>query len=74
MRMIAALALALLLVGCSQISSLGVEPGENAMACVTGSATPFPGTGSSGVMIDLGNTDTTNYTAEDWIALAEICD
>jgi len=28
----------------------------------------------SGVMVDAGNTDTTNYTADDWRSLAEICD
>jgi hypothetical protein len=73
-RSISALALAVLLAGCSQINSLGVEPGENALACVKGSTSPFPGIGGSGIMIDAGKTDTSNYTPEDWKSLAEICD
>ena len=63
-----------MLTGCAQFNALGVEPDENALACIKGSTLPFPGIGGSGVMIDAGNTDTTNYTAEDWKALAEICD
>ena len=72
MRIIAVLSL-LLLASCAQVSSLGVAPDENALACIKGTTGPL-GLGASGIMIDAGNTDTTNYTAEDWKALAEICD
>jgi hypothetical protein len=61
-------------VGCAQVNSLAVESDENAMACVKGKTSPFPGIGGSGIMIDLGKTDTTEYTAQDWKDLAEICD
>lgn len=62
-----------MLTGCAQVNALGVEPDENALACIKGSTGPL-GIGGSGIMIDAGNTDTTNYTPEDWKALAEICD
>lgn len=65
---------ALLLAGCTQINSLEVKPDENALACIKGKTTPIPGIGGVGIMIDAGKTDTTNYTAEDWKSLAEICD
>jgi len=72
MRILLALSL-VLLVGCAQVSSLGVEPNENALACVKGSTGPL-GIGGSGIMIDAGMTDTSGYTPDDWKALAEICD
>ena len=59
--------------GCSQLNALGVDEGENAFACIKGN-TGIPYFGGSGVMVDAGNTDTTNYTAEDWRLMAEICD
>lgn len=74
LTIIAILALAATLTGCAQVNALAVNDDENAMACVKGKTTPIPGIGGSGIMIDLGKTDTTDYTAEDWKVLAEICD
>ena len=64
---------AIALPSCSQLNALGVDEGENAFACIKGN-TGIPYFGGSGVMVDAGNTDTTNYTAEDWRLMAEICD
>jgi len=61
------------LTGCTQLNALAVEDNENAFACIKGN-TGLPLIGGSGVMVDAGNTDTTNYTADDWRSLAEICD
>ena len=63
---------AIALPSCSQLNALGVDEGENAFACIKGN-TGIPYFGGSGVMVDAGNTDTTNYTAEDWRLMAEIC-
>jgi hypothetical protein len=64
---------AILLPGCSQLNALAVDEGENAFACVKGN-TGIPYLGGSGVMVDAGKTDTTNWTADNWRDLAEICD
>jgi len=72
-RIISLLIAAAALAGCQQVNSLAVEEGESAFACVkANSDVPFMQTG--GIMIEVGQTDTTAYTAEDWRTLAEICD
>jgi len=65
---------AVVLSGCTQLNALAVENDENAFACIKGKTTPVPGIGGSGIMVDAGKTDTSNYTADDWATLAEICD
>ena len=67
------LACSIALSGCTQLNALAVEDQENAFACVKGN-TGIPYFGGSGVMVDAGKTDTTDYTADDWRTLAEICD
>lgn len=62
------------LVSCSQLNVLEVTDTENAMVCVKGKTNPLPALGGTGIMVDVGKTDTTNYTAADWKELAEICD
>lgn len=62
-----------LLPGCSQLNALAVDDNENAFACVKGN-TGVPFLGGSGVMVDVGKTDTTTWVAADWESLAEICD
>ena len=61
------------LMSCTQLNSLAVDDNENAFACIKGN-TGVPFVGGSGVMVDAGKTDTTNWTADNWRDLAEICD
>lgn len=64
--------------GCTQLNALAVNEGDNAMACLRGNTGATAGMFAgdvSGVTIELpANTDTSDWTAEDWRLLAEICD
>ena len=77
MRLIIAISM-LALTGCAQIDALGVSEGDNAMACLKGSSGGTSGIFNariSGITVELpSTTDTTNWTAEDWKTLAELCD
>ena len=67
-----------LLTSCAQLNSLGITPEDNAMACVKGStnaAGGFFGGNISGITVELPQqVDTSNWTAEEWKTLAELCD
>ena len=71
-------ALLLTLASCAQLNSLGVSAEDNAMACVKGStnaAGGFFGGNISGITVELpASVDTSNWTAEEWKTLAELCD
>lgn len=77
MRLILITAL-FLFTGCTQLNSLSVSEGDNAMACIkgsTGATTGVFGGDLSGVTVEVpAGTDTTQWTAADWRTLAEICD
>ena len=66
--------------GCTQLNSLGIEEGENAVACIkAGAAGSFIPGSASGVLIEIpSNVDTSQWTAEDFVevarAISEICD
>jgi hypothetical protein len=66
------------LTGCTQLNSLAVEEGDNAMACVKGNSSATGGIfggAVSGITVELpGTVDTTDWTADDWKSLAEVCD
>ena len=70
--------LALLIPACTQLNSLEIQEGENAMACVKGNTTAASGLfggNISGITVEVPSTvDTSNWTAEDWKTLAELCD
>ncbi len=70
--------LALLVPACSQLNSLQIEAGENAMACVKGSTSATSGLfggNIAGITVEVPSTvDTSSWTAEDWKTLAELCD
>ncbi len=72
------IALGAFLSGCSQINALGIEDGENAVGCGKVSTGAIGGifTGQlDGVTAEVSsNTDTSNWTAEQWAELLEICD
>ena len=67
-----------LLVGCAQIEALSVSEGDNAFACLKGSSSATAGVfgGSvSGITVEVpGTVDTSQWTAQDWATLAEVCD
>ena len=67
----------LTLAGCTQVNSLGIEPGENSIACLRGnSSTAAPAFGASvaGVTVEVSsNTDTSTWTPDDWAALIQAC-
>lgn len=67
----------LILAGCTQVNSLGIEPGENSIACLRGnSSTAAPAFGASvaGVTVEVSsNTDTSTWTPDDWAALIQAC-
>ncbi len=69
---------ALALAGCTQLNSLEITPEDNAMACLKGNtnaARAFLGANVSGITVELpAGVDTSNWTAEDWKTLAELCD
>jgi hypothetical protein len=64
--------------GCTQLSSLEITPEDNAMACIKGNTSATGGVlggDISGLTVELPTgVDTSNWTAEDWKSLAEICD
>ena len=78
MKKIALLGCVFALHGCTQLNSLAVEEGDNAMACVKGSSSATGGIfggAVSGITVELPSTvDTSGWTADDWKSLAEVCD
>jgi hypothetical protein len=64
--------------GCSQIEALSVSEGDNAFACLKGESSATAGVfgGSvSGITVEVpGTVDTSQWSVDDWIALAEVCD
>ena len=72
------LLLLLPLTACTQLNSLEIQDGENAMACVKGSTTAASGLfgrNISGITVEVPSTvDTSSWTADDWKTLAELCD
>ena len=78
MKALSIFALFLLITGCTQLNSLEITPEDNAMACLKGStnaAGAFLGANVSGITVELpASVDTSNWTAEDWKTLAELCD
>jgi len=77
MRLLLALG-ALAFAGCTQLNSLEITPEDNAMACLKGNtnaAGAFLGANVSGITVELpAGVDTSNWTAQDWKELAELCD
>jgi|TARA_R110002072_G_scaffold54232_5_gene142406 hypothetical protein len=69
---------AFLLTGCTQLNSLEITPEDNAMACLKGNtnaAGAVLGANVSGITVELpASVDTSNWTAQDWKELAELCD
>jgi hypothetical protein len=67
-----------LFVGCTQIEGLAVSEGDNAFACLRGESSATAGVfggNLSGITVEVPATvDTSDWRAEDWVALAEICD
>ena len=78
MKALSIFALFLLITGCTQLNSLEITPEDNAMACLKGStnaAGAFLGANVSGITVELpASVDTSDWTAEDWKTLAELCD
>jgi len=72
------LALALVLAGCAQVEGLAVGPDDNGFACLKGNTSATAamiGGRIDGVRVELpASVDTSTWTAEDFRALAEICD
>jgi hypothetical protein len=68
----------LALPACTQLNSLEITPEDNAMACLRGNtnaAGSFLGANVSGITVELpASVDTSNWTAQDWKELAELCD
>ena len=68
----------LALSACTQLNSLEITTEDNAMACLKGStnaAGSFLGANVSGITVELpASVDTSNWTAEYWKTLAELCD
>ena len=66
------------LAACTQLNSLEITPEDNAMACLKGNtnaAGAVLGANVSGITVELpASVDTTNWTAQDWKELAELCD
>mgnify|MGYP001355956206 CR=1 FL=1 len=77
MRLLLALG-ALAFAGCTQLNSLEITPEDNAMACLKGNtnaAGAVLGANVSGITVELpAGVDTSNWTAQDWKELAELCD
>lgn len=78
MRFLFVGALLLALPACTQLNSLEITPEDNAMACLKGNtnaAGAVLGASVSGITVELpASVDTTNWTAQDWKELAELCD
>jgi hypothetical protein len=68
----------LALPACTQLNSLEITPEDNAMACLKGNtnaAGALLGASVSGITVELpASVDTSNWTAQDWKELAELCD
>lgn len=68
----------LALPACTQLNSLEITPEDNAMACIKGNTSATSGVfggNISGITVELpASVDTSNWTAEDWKTLAELCD
>jgi len=66
------------LAACTQLNSLEITPDDNAMACLRGNtnaAGAVLGANVSGITVELpASVDTSNWTADDWKTLAELCD
>lgn len=66
------------LAACTQLNSLEITPEDNAMACLKGNtnaAGAVLGANVSGITVELpASVDTSNWTAQDWKELAELCD
>jgi len=66
------------LAGCTQIESLAVSEGDNALACLRGESAATAGVfggNLSGITVEVPATvDTSDWEAQDWATLAEICD
>ena len=66
------------LAGCTQIESLAVSEGDNAFACLRGESAATAGVcggNLSGITVEVPATvDTSDWEAQDWATLAEICD
>ena len=66
------------LTACTQLNSLEITPEDNAMACLKGNtnaAGAVLGATVSGITVELpASVDTSNWTAQDWKELAELCD
>jgi hypothetical protein len=66
------------LAACTQLNSLEITPEDNAMACLRGNtnaAGAVLGANVSGITVELpASVDTSNWTADDWKTLAELCD
>ena len=66
------------LAGCTQIESLAVSEGDNAFACLRGESSATAGVfggNLSGITVEVPATvDTSDWEAQDWATLAEICD
>jgi hypothetical protein len=78
MKYLLGAAVAVALSGCTQLNSLAIEEGENAMACVKGNTSATSGLfggNVSGITVEVpSSVDTSNWSAEDWKTLAELCD
>ena len=78
MRFLFVGALLLALPACTQLNSLEITPEDNAMACLKGNtnaAGAVLGANVSGITVELpASVDTSNWTAQDWKELAELCD
>ena len=78
MRVIVAIFIALIISGCSQLEGLAITPEDNAFACVRGSTNAvggIVGAELSGITGELPQDfDTTDWTPDQWIQLAEVCD
>jgi len=72
------LLLLLPLSACTQLNSLEITPEDNAMACLkgsTGATGGIFGGNVAGITVELpSSVDTSNWTAQDWKDLAELCD
>lgn len=77
MRIIVLL-LGMLLASCAQVEGLAVGPDDNGFACIKGSTSAtaaVAGGRIDGVRVELpASVDTSDWTADDFRALAEICD
>lgn len=77
MKYLLVVAAAVALSGCTQLNSLEIKEGENAMACVKGNTTAASGIfggNISGITVEVpSSVKTSDWTVEDWKTLAELC-